>query len=109
MEFVDILMTVIKTKLAFFQMVIEAMLVNATEANQSSLGKGQKAFYPIDMRMLVSKLVVPMLNAKVLLIAQIYPPVVPSPAVRVKMLSSSTRPRIIPWRVGFEQSGTISV
>ena len=76
-------MTVIKTKLAFFQMEIEAMLVNATEANQSSLGKGPKAFYPIDMRMLVGKLVVPMLNAKVLLIAQIYQPVVPSPAVRV--------------------------
>ena len=76
-------MTVIKTKLAFFQMEIEAMLVNATEANQSSLGKGPKAFYPIDMRILVSKLVGPMLNAKVLLIAQIYQPVVPSPAVRV--------------------------
>ena len=63
-------------------MEIEAMLVNATEANQSSLGKGPKAFYPIDMRILVSKLVGPMLNAKVLLIAQIYQPVVPSPAVR---------------------------
>lgn len=26
------------------------MLVNALEANQASLGKGPKVFYPIDMR-----------------------------------------------------------
>lgn len=46
-EFVDILMTVIKTKLAFFQMEIEAMLVNVTEANQSSLAKAQKLSIPL--------------------------------------------------------------
>ena len=64
-------MAVIKAKFAFFQMEIEGMLVKAPEADESSFGKSPKAFYFIEMGMLVSKLVVAMLNMKVLLIAQI--------------------------------------
>ena len=59
------------------------MLVYIWEANESSFGKGPEDIYPIALRMLVSKLLVPMLNAKVLLIAQIYRPIVATPAVRV--------------------------
>ena len=50
------------------------MLVKAPEADESSFGKSPKAFYFIEMGMLVSKLVVAMLNTKVLLIAQITRP-----------------------------------
>lgn len=82
-EFVDILMAMIKAKFAFFQMEREGMLVKAPEANESSFGKGPKAFYSIDMGMLASKLVVAMLNTKVLLIAQIYQAIVATPAIRV--------------------------
>ena len=59
------------------------MLVKAPEAGEPSLGNGPKAFYSIDMGMLVGKLVVAMLNMKVFPIAQIYQAIVATPAIRV--------------------------
>ena len=47
----------------------ESMLVKAPEAGEPSFGNGPKASYSIDMGMLVGKLVVAMLNIKVLPIA----------------------------------------
>ena len=47
----------------------ESMLVKAPEAGEPSLGNGPKASYSIDMGMLVGKLVVAMLNIKVLPLA----------------------------------------
>ena len=76
-------MAVIKAKFAFFQMEREDMLVKAPKADEPSFGKGPKAFYSIDMGMLVGKLVVAMLSTKVLPIAQIYQAIVASPAIRV--------------------------
>lgn len=64
-------------------MEIEGMLMKAQEADESSFGKGPKAFYSIDMGVPVSKFVVAMLNSKVLLIAQIYQTIVATPAIRV--------------------------
>lgn len=64
-------------------MEIEGMLMKAPEADESSFGKGPKAFYSIDMGVPVSKFVVAMLNSKVLLIAQIYQTIVATPAIRV--------------------------
>ena len=69
------------------------MLVKAPEAGEPSLGNGPKAFYSIDMGMLVGKLIAAMLNTKVLPIAQIYQAIVATLAIKVNsafMLHTAT-------------------
>lgn len=48
-ELIDVLLTMIKPKFAFFQMEIEGVLMKAPEADKAGFGKGLKTFYPIDM------------------------------------------------------------
>ena len=58
----------VKTKLAFLQVEIKSMLRESTESNQSCFSKAPETFYPIDMRVLISKFVMRVLDTKVLLI-----------------------------------------
>ena len=76
-------MAMIKPKFAFFQMEIESMLVKPTKAHKPGFGKGPETFNPIDMRIFGSKLVLTMLNPKVLLIAQINQTIIAPPTIRM--------------------------
>jgi len=51
----------IKPKFAFLQ--IESMFLHLPETNQASLGVGPKAFYPINVAMLVGKFIFSVLHS----------------------------------------------
>ena len=73
----------IKPKFTFFQMEIKCLSLHASEANQTSLSISPKAFYAIDMAMLIGKFILAMLDSIMLLVTKVYQTVIPSPAIRM--------------------------
>ena len=73
----------IKAKFTFLQMKIESMFLHPPETNQASFGIGPKAFYPINVTMLVGKLIFSMLHSVMFLIAKVYKTIIATPTVRM--------------------------
>ena len=84
------------------------MFRQALELGQPDFGQAPEAFDAVDMNGSFRNLVAGMIDADVA-IAEIDEAVVAAPAIGVDDGARVHRPRIIPCRVGFEQSGTISV
>ena len=84
---------------------MEGVSGEAFKLCQPDLGQPPEAFDAIDVDGSLGKLVLPMIDADVA-IPEIDQAVVAAPAIAVR---ASTRPRIMPCSVGFEQSETISV
>lgn len=57
--------------------------MQAAKSYKSSFCKGPEAFNPIHVGLLVRKLVVAVLNSRMLLVAKVYKTIVATPAVRV--------------------------
>ena len=89
------------------EMEVEGVSRQALELGQPDLGQAPEAFDAVDMDGAFGELVAGMVDADVA-IAEVDQAVVAAPAIGVDD-RGSTRPRMMPWRVGFEQSGTISV
>lgn len=68
-----------------------------------------KTFYSVNVTMLVGKFILAVPHPIMLLVSKVYKTVITSPAVRVRTLSGSTRPRIIPCSVALKHSGAIAV
>ena len=64
-------------------MEIKSVFLHTSKANQSGFGIGPKAFYAVDMAMLICKLMFAVLHPVVLLIAKVYKPIVAAPTVRM--------------------------
>ena len=106
------------------EMEVEGVSRQALELGQPDLGQAPEAFDAVDMNGAFGELVAGMVDADVA-IAEVDQAVVAAPAIGVDdalpledaeddglavgTVRGSTRPRMMPWRVGFEQSGTISV
>ena len=91
------------------EMEVEGVSRQALELGQPALGQAPEAFDAVDMDGAFGELVAGMVDADVA-IAEVDQAVVAAPAIGVDDgARGSTRPRMMPWRVGFEQSGTISV
>jgi hypothetical protein len=73
----------VKSKLAFFQMKIKSVFVQASKSHKPGLCKGPKTFNPVNVGMPVYKFVIAVLNTKMLLIAEVYKAIITTPAVRV--------------------------
>lgn len=108
-EFVNFLLAMIKPKFAFFQMKIEGMLVQPTEAHEPRFGKGPKTFNPIGMRMFVGKFIVAVFPSEMFLVSQVCQAIVLTPAIRMNnalKLCTATNDCL---KCRLEQSGTIWV
>lgn len=74
-------MPMVKPKFTLFQMKIKAVLLQTSEFNQARFGIGPETFYPVDMGVLIGKLIVAMFYTKMLLIAEIHQAIIPTPAI----------------------------
>ena len=71
---VEIITSVVEAELGFFQVQIKRMLWHTFELDQSMLGEGPEAFAPggaIDVRATIDELIVAVVDAQVLGIADI--------------------------------------
>ena len=89
------------------EMEVEGVFRQALELGQPALGQAPEAFDAVEMDGAFGELVAGMVDADVA-IAEV-DPAVPRQPSELMTVRGSTRPRMMPWRVGFEQSGTISV
>ena len=71
----------VKPEFAFLQMKIKSVFLQSPKANKSGFGKSPKAFNTVDVRKSVGKLILIVLNAEMLLVAQIHKAIVAAPAV----------------------------
>ena len=82
-EFVKVLVSVVKSEFAFFQMKVKSVFCQPAKAHKTRLGEGSEAFNAINMRVFIGKFIVAMLHPEVLLIAQVDQAIVAAPAIRV--------------------------
>ena len=73
----------VKPKLTLFQMEIQSVFLHTPKANQSGFGIGPKAFYAVNMTMLIRKLILTVLHPVMLLIAKVYQSIIAAPPVRM--------------------------
>ena len=64
-------------------MEIKSVFLQPSKAHKTRLGESPKTFNAINMRVFIGKFVVAMLHSEVLLIPQVYKPIVAAPAVRM--------------------------
>jgi hypothetical protein len=57
--------------------------IHTTKPTEPCLCITPKTFNTIDMRLFLNKFIIPMVNSKMLLIAQIDQPIIPSPSIRM--------------------------
>ena len=98
-----------EAKLGFLQVEVEGVFRNAFALGKAMLGIGPKGLDTVDVRLLIGKLIDPMVNAEVFGITHVDEPVISAPSVSVDTLSRSIRPRITGIKSVFAASGTISV
>lgn len=73
----------VEPELTLFQMKIERMFVHTTKSREAGFGEAPEAFNPVDMGSTSGKFIAPMIDPKVLAVADIDQAIVPAPAVGV--------------------------
>ena len=73
----------VKPKFTLFQMEIKAVLLQTPEFDQARFGISPKAFYPINVKVLICKFIVAMFHTKMFLIPEIHQAIIPTPAIRM--------------------------
>ena len=63
---IQILLPMIEPKLAFFQVLVERMLIHITKSIQSGFGEAPEAFNAIDMGFITNELILSVIDAQVL-------------------------------------------
>ena len=107
MVFVSV--SVVISPFGFLEVQVKGVLGEALELRQADLGQPPEALDAVDVNGALGELVAGMIDAEVA-VAEVDQAVVAAPAVGVDDGAGvPTRPRMMPCRVGFEQSGTISV
>ena len=64
-------------------MKIEGVFMEAPESYQTRFCVCPKAFYPVNMRVLIGEFIFAVLNSKMLLVPKVYKAIIASPAVGV--------------------------
>jgi len=64
-------------------MKTESVFLHTSKAKETGLGIGPKAFYTVDMAMVIGKLILTVMLSVMLLIAKVYEYIVPAPSVRM--------------------------
>ncbi len=80
---IHVFATVVESPFAFFEMQIEQMFVNASETVQPDLCEAPEGLDTVDVRLAPHKLTLAVLDAEVLLVAEVHKAVIASPAVRM--------------------------
>jgi hypothetical protein len=80
---IQIIVTMIKTKLAFLQMKEEFLFAKAVEFLHATLGKRPKTFNTVDVIRADSELIISMIDAKMLLKTEGYQATITGPFIRV--------------------------
>ena len=70
-------------------MQIERIFIHTSEPGESGFGKAPKALDSINMTFIMNKLILSMVDSKVLLVSEINKPVVASPAIRMDNAAKS--------------------
>ena len=101
-------MAMIVSPFGFREVEVEGVSGQSLELCQPDLCQTPEAFDAVDLDSSFAELIVGMIDAEVA-IAEIDQTVVAAQPSELMTVRRSTRPRMMPWRVGLEQSGTISV
>lgn len=99
---------VVEAPFGFFEMEMEGVFGQSLEPGEPHICHPPEALDAVDVDATARELVLGMIDAEVA-IAEIDEPVEPRQPSELITEAGSTRPRIIPCNVAFEQSGTISV
>ena len=97
----NIIISIIKSKLTFFKMQVKGRLLHAFELCKPGLGKAPKTFNAINMRFIVNKFINTMINTKMLLIPNINKTVISSPPIRMYNSSKIYLAAYNPLQCGF--------
>ena len=73
----------IKTELTFFKMQMQSGAGQAAELGQAHLGEAPEVLNAVDVCLALHKLIAPMIDPVMLLVAQIHPAAVAFPAIRI--------------------------
>ena len=112
---IQVIVTMIKTPLALFQVQVKSRRRDALELLQAPLGITPEALNAVNVTLVISKLVCAVIDPEVFGIADIDEAVIATPALRVNdrinrnATAIETRPRIMACSVAFLQSATISM
>ena len=82
-QFVEILTSVIKSKLTFFEMQVKGAGSHAAEANQACFSITPEAFNPVDVSTALDKFILTVIDSQVFAIADINKTIIAAPTVRV--------------------------
>ena len=79
--FVQILLPMVESKLAFLEVQEEGGFIHSSEASKSCFGKAPKTFYAINMCLASGEFVATMINSQMLAVANINKTITASPAI----------------------------
>ena len=71
----------VESEFCFFEVQVERMFCNAVELAQASFRVAPERFDPVDVRLIVSEFILPVLDAQVLGVADVHEPIVAGPAI----------------------------
>jgi len=74
-------MSMVEPEFALFQVPFEGLFGDAIERRQAAFSQAPKRLNAIHMRLASSQFVVAMIDPKVLVKADVYPPIIPTPAI----------------------------